>query len=428
MSASAQPAFELTAAPAVALAAARQLARARAAGHRLILMLSGDRDWTAVAARAAAAAVDLEDAAVWLSDRAIVTGTAPLESATRLLGGECGVLIYDAWSGFDPDGFGAATGSLRGGGLLLLLTPPLDDWPILPDPQAGRIAPWPLTAAAVRGRFIARLVRVLRAQPGVVICSQGETADCPVGRSTVVGATNLVAVLDPAQPATPDQQRAIEAILRHARGRPHRPLVLTAHRGRGKSAALGLAAARLLASPPGTNGSGPRHILVTAPSRAAGDALFHHAARAWPGSHPEGSGLSAGDRSLTFIAPDACCQDHPAADLLLVDEAAGIPAPLLTALLMQYPRVVFATTVHGYEGTGRGFDLRFRETLDHRTPHWRGLTLESPIRWSVGDPLEALVFRALLLDAAPATAAELHGISTRRLALRAIGPRRPGRG
>ena len=396
--------------PAIAAVAVRLLAGARVARHRLTLVLSGDREWTAGAARAAVAAVGLDDKAVWLSARAIVPATARLESAARLLGGECGALVYDAWSGFDPDGFGAATGSLRGGGLLLLLTPPLEDWPDLPDPQAGRIAPWPLTAAAVRGRFIARLVRVLCDQPGVVMCAPGARADGPVECYAAVVGTNPVAVPDPTQPATSDQQRAIEAILRHARGRPHRPLVLTAHRGRGKSAALGLAAARLLATPPGPCGSIPRRILVTAPSRAAVDALFHHAARAWPGSRAEGSGRCAGDGSLIFIAPDACCQYHPAADLLLVDEAAGIPAPLLTALLTQYPRVVFATTVHGYEGTGRGFDLRFRATLDHLTPHWRGLTLESPIRWSLEDPLETLVFRALLLDAAPATATELHGI------------------
>ncbi|HYN76278.1 MAG TPA: GNAT family N-acetyltransferase, partial [Lamprocystis sp. (in: g-proteobacteria)] len=148
----------------------------------------------------------------------------------------------------------------------------------------------------------------------------------------------------------------------------------------------------------------------TAPSRAACDALFHHAGLAWPGSRRDGSGLRAGDRTIAFVAPDACGQDHPVADLLLVDEAAGIPAPLLTALLERYPRLVFATTVHGYEGTGRGFDLRFRQTLDRLTPHWRGLTLESPIRWAVGDPLESLVRRALLLDAAPASAAAPAGI------------------
>jgi tRNA(Met) cytidine acetyltransferase len=325
-----------------------------------------------------------------------------------LLGGECDLLVYDAWSGFDPDGFGAATGTLRGGGLLILLCPPLTDWPTLPDPQAVRIAPWPLDAAAVTGRFIARLVRVLRSQPGLQVLDEGQVdlssgVPAPTPHALPHQGVAHIDHPDPARPATPDQGHAIESILRHARGRPHRPLVLTAHRGRGKSAALGIAAARLL-SQADADAHGPRLVLVTAPRRAACDALFEHAARAWPAAHPDGNGLRAGGLAIQFQAPDAICQGHPAADLLLVDEAAGIPAPLLARLLDLYPRLVFATTVHGYEGTGRGFDIRFRATLDRRTPHWRGLTLETPIRWAPDDPLEALVFRALLLDAAPATA------------------------
>ncbi len=376
---------------------------ARATGHRLTLVVSGDRPWSAATARAVAEASD--GPAVWLSDRPIHLSAKPLDTATYLLGGESRLLVYDAWSGFDPDGFGAATGTLRGGGLLILLCPPLDDWPSHPDPQARRITPWPLTADGVTGRFMARLVRVLRAASGVVIVAQAApdwpaAGGPPPARSP--GLTedgHLVDIRDPTQAATPDQHRAVAAIVHHARGRPHRPLVLTADRGRGKSAALGIAAARLLARPPET--PGPRSILVTAPRRAAAEALFRHAALAWAGAHPVGSDLTDGLRMIAFLAPDALCQDHPAADLLLVDEAAGIPAPLLSTLLGHYPRVVFATTVHGYEGTGRGFDLRFRETLDRRTPHWQALTLATPIRWAPSDPLEALVFRSLLLDAAP---------------------------
>lgn len=155
----------------------RLRAQASAAGHRLTLVLSGDPDWTAAAAGSAVTAAGASP--VWLCDRPIHPLARPLNTATRLLGGECDLLIYDAWSGLDPDGFGAATGTLRGGGLLILTCPPLTDWPGLPDPQAGRIAPWPLGAAAVDGRFIARLVRVLRNRPGVTILEQGPAGAPP---------------------------------------------------------------------------------------------------------------------------------------------------------------------------------------------------------------------------------------------------------
>jgi tRNA(Met) cytidine acetyltransferase len=98
-------------------------------------------------------------------------------------------------------------------------------------------------------------------------------------------------------------------------------------------------------------------------------------------------------------------------DLLLVDEAAAIPTQILASLLRRYPRCVFATTVHGYEGTGRGFAVRFRRVLDEVTPGWREVEMRAPIRWAEGDPLERLAFRALLLDANPAPADALEGVA-----------------
>jgi tRNA(Met) cytidine acetyltransferase len=338
-----------------------------------------------------------------------------------MIGAEARVLVYDAWSGMDPDSFAAGSGTLFGGGLLLILTPPPATWPGRADPQSARIANWPHGPKSVTGRFIARFARVLADQPDPLYLQQGarlpridpdEPALC-VARPSA---------LHPTEPATRDQGRAVDAVLRTARGRAHRPLVLVAHRGRGKSAALGIAAGRLMAS-------GASGILVTAPRRAACDALFHHAALAWPDAERHGGALVLGERSIRFLPPDLLCaalsartragrerrappgvlDDAGTADrargihgnLLLVDEAAAIPVPLLTDLLVGHPRVVFATTVHGYEGTGRGFDLRFRSVLEGRTPGWRALTLEEPIRWATGDPLEALVLRACLLDAAP---------------------------
>ncbi|MFO7562792.1 MAG: GNAT family N-acetyltransferase [Enhygromyxa sp.] len=65
-------------------------------------------------------------------------------------------------------------------------------------------------------------------------------------------------------------------------------------------------------------------------------------------------------------------------------------------------RLAFATTTHGYEGTGRGFSLRFLTWLEREHGPVERLEFHQPIRWSAGDPLERAVFEALLLDAEPA--------------------------
>ena len=50
---------------------------------------------------------------------------------------------------------------------------------------------------------------------------------------------------------TADQQRAVDAVVRVVTGHRRRPVVLTSDRGRGKSAAFGIAAAQLTIRAPG---------------------------------------------------------------------------------------------------------------------------------------------------------------------------------
>ena len=85
------------------------------------------------------------------------------------------------------------------------------------------------------------------------------------------------------------------------------------------------------------------------------------------------------------------------ADWLLIDEAAAIPTPLLTRLLVFFPRVLLTTTVQGYEGTGRGFLLKFCASL----AQWHDLRLEEPVRWANDDPLETLLDTILLFREPP---------------------------
>ncbi|MBN2885097.1 MAG: tRNA(Met) cytidine acetyltransferase [Chromatiaceae bacterium] len=384
---------------------------ARARRHRQILLLAGRPAWCEASARALSTMLT-DSTAVWLSEAETAPGRHPSRAAEQLLGGEVDLLILDAHGGFDPDGFGLACGALRGGGLLVLLTPPLAHWAERPDPQAARIAIWPYQPEQLSNRFIARLARLLDASPAVIKVREGAPLTPLTPPETVAPTCAPPLHTNPATPATADQQRAIAAILVTAGTRARQPLVISAHRGRGKSAALGLAAAELLASGQACC------IVVTAPRRSAVGALYAHAqARLGEAARLDAEGLRWGQCQMPFRAPEVLLgAPEPHADLLLVDEAAAIPAPLLERLLRSHPRLVFASTVHGYEGTGRGFEIRFRAALDRLAPDWRALSLDTPIRWAAGDPLEALSFRALLLDAAPADAAAFAGFDDARIA------------
>lgn len=333
---------------------------------------------------------------------ALWVGSAPprgvprltLDEGQQVLGRELELLVLDAHEGFDPDVFGAASGALVGGGLLLLLSPPLERWPDFPDPQNARITVAPHAPASLSGRFLARLARLLPAAAGVVVVRQGEAI--PAAPPRVMEMPHE-AVPEDGRFRSEDQRLAVAAILKTLTGHRRRPLVLTADRGRGKSAAFGLAAAELLLA-------GKSRILVTAPRRSAVATLFAQARARLPGAQQSAGRLEWEGGVLEFLPPDALLCAGPAADLLLVDEAAGIPLALLERMLQRYARIAFASTVHGYEGTGRGFVLKFHALLDREAPGWQLQKLKTPIRWATGDPLEATVNRLLLLDAEIASA------------------------
>ncbi|WP_290907057.1 GNAT family N-acetyltransferase [Halomonas sp.] len=337
--------------------------------------------------------------------RGLVEGDclAPGRASTRL-GGEQDLLVLDAVSegaGFDPDAFGALAGTLRAGGLLVLMTPP--DWGARPDADYARLAEYPFRPEQLSARYLARLAGLLDAAPEVI---RWPAPGAPFLPPLLEQLPRVPApAVDPAS-ADPDclTDDQAEAVARLVRQRRRRPLVITADRGRGKSAALGIACARLLAA-------GEAEILVTAPRPAAVESLFERLATLCPAGERHGLDFLLGDRRVRFVAPDELTRLAQAGAAggagarLLVDEAAAIPAALLGVWLSAFPRIAFATTVHGYEGSGRGFAVRFLPRLTREAPEWQGLHLGEPIRWAADDPLEGLVNRLLLLDAEPVPAA-----------------------
>lgn len=296
----------------------------------------------------------------------------PRQALARL-GQECDLLVVDWRQQIDLNAFGALSGCLRGGGLLVLITPPLAE----------------LAERHPLGRWLARQLTDYRQSAGPENAPLTALTEC--------------------------QQQARALGRKVFTGHRGRPLVLSADRGRGKTALLGVLAADALAA-----GRGP--VLVTAPDKAALAPLFQFAAAHLKEARETAEGMECNGQQLRFVAPDVLLAEQPTAALLLVDEAAALPTFMLDAIADHYRRLIFATTLHGYEGSGRGFALRFLPRLKKRFTGTRQYHLQTPVRWAAGCPVEALVNRLLLLDSdAPAPAKgqeQLHWLDASQLVAR----------
>jgi len=206
---------------------------------------------------------------------------------------------------------------------------------------------------------------------------------------------------------TKEQQTAVEKVINVSKGHRNRPLVLTADRGRGKSSALAIACVQLLDNN-NKQGNEKLNIVLTAPHVRSLSVFYQQIARSFSDNGTDFSYVKSSKTSIihsfgsiTFIAIDQLIHMNDSLDvsLLLVDEAASIPVHLLTELAVRYSRIVFSSTVHGYEGAGRGFTLKFQQKLKQLMPQWRSFHMHEPIRWRTDDPLEAFVFDSCLLNA-----------------------------
>jgi tRNA(Met) cytidine acetyltransferase len=279
------------------------------------------------------------------------------KKANSFLGQEFDAVIFPTYSkddqSFDANAFGAITGTIRGGGFLLLLKP--EKYP-------------------AKSLFLKRFDHLLKKNHKVHFLKPQQSQKIKLPEPPRKIFTNVY--------ANKDQEHAVAAIKKVVTGHRRRPLVITSDRGRGKSAALGIAAAEL-------NKQGINKLIICAPSKTIATTVFHHAS-------------IRGYNNLQFYSPDELQQQLPDADLVMIDEAAAIPLALLTLLLKRYSRIVFASTQHGYEGSGRGFAINFRKILDTVSPEWKSCQLNMPIRWQDNDTLEKFTFDALLLNAEPA--------------------------
>lgn len=326
-------------------------------GVRRLLVLSGEANWCEE--QALALSGQLSGDWLWVSESAPDSVTAlPASRVRTLLGREFLHAVFDARSGLDVEALAMLSGTLQAGSWLIMLVPSWQAWPTQPDQDSLRWSEQEQPIATPH--FIQHFQRQLLADEDVVLWQQDQAF-----------VIRPLAARSDWQPASGEPTAQQQHILHELNATESGVLVITAPRGRGKSALAGMLTQRSLGA-----------CWISAPSRAAADILQQHARADVP-----------------FWAPDALlehCRLHgaPRVDWLLIDEAASIPSSVLSALLPYFSRILMTTTVQGYEGTGRGFLLKFCATL----PQWRAFTLDEPLRWAVNDPLERVLDQALLFN------------------------------
>ncbi|RLM27854.1 tRNA cytosine(34) acetyltransferase TmcA [Brenneria alni] len=324
-------------------------------GVRRLIVFSGEADWCE--SQALTFRRQLDGDWLWIGPYAPPGMTSlPASKVRTLLGREFTHAVFDARQGLDVEAWAMLAGTLRAGSWLILLAPEWQSWVNQPDKDSLRWCEQPQPISTPR--FVRHLQRHLLTDDEVTIWHQGE--------KLVIRPLHSRADWQPACGAPTNQQRRILQQLCVA---PPGVYVVTAPRGRGKSALAGMLTQCRTAT-----------CWITAPSRSAAEVLQRYACEDTP-----------------FWAPDALLEycrlnPLPAVDWLLIDEAAAIPSSVLTALLPHFPRILMTTTVQGYEGTGRGFLLKFCASL----PQWQAFTLDEPLRWAKNDPLERVLDNALL--------------------------------
>ncbi|QSG12897.1 tRNA(Met) C34 N-acetyltransferase TmcA [Halapricum desulfuricans] len=392
--------------------AAALRAEARDCNERRLLVLAGQPETTRARAADALEAAGIDDAETTL------VGPEPFlncerfdaDRASELLGQTRTAVVYDAHESLRPNALGQLVGAVEGGGLFVLLAPPLSAWPSRRDDFDETLAVPPFESGDVTGHFRSRVIETLYAHRGVAVVDVERDS---VESDGLTDPAPRLASPDPAVPDREDRTFPVEAytacltrdqsetlVAMEALSEPGGTVVVEADRGRGKSSTAGLAAGSLAAA--------GRDVLVTAPQYRRAGEVFARARelldaldeRVEVDDETTPHLLSTDGGRVRYAPPTEAVALPGDPDAVVVDEAAALPVRLLSGFL-DAPAVAFTTTIHGYEGAGRGFSVRFKDRLAESDRTVREVRMDEPIRYTAGDPVEVWASRALLLDARP---------------------------
>jgi len=343
----------------------------------------------------------------------------PYHETQKVLGRTYDLAILDLINNLEPNDLGRLMGVVQGGGLYIFLTPKFSTYQkIITRFQSTLLTPQ-YGIESIRHLFVKRFLKKLFSHDGILIYDVDEDKIIkdfsfknkqPIGKKEpiLIPKKTLIPKTVYSLVKTRDQVevlRLIEKLYFKPKGGEKQVIVVTANRGRGKSSVIGMGVAGLAHKL--RRAKGKCRILVTAPSPQNVEELFKFALKTLKRLNYDikeeklPTLITAKTIEIQYVTPIEALRKR--AEILAVDEAASLHVPMLFKLLERFDRIIFSTTIHGYEGAGRGFTVRFLSRLKKRQDiSLYEYEMKEPIRYSENDPIEKWLFDTLLLDAEPA--------------------------
>ncbi len=316
----------------------------------------------------------------------------------RRLGEEYNYVLLDVYETLRPNIVAASAEMVKAGGALILITAPWNSW-----------NPTPLNGYSEEHFTKYIKERVLKAHPLLIY-------DCSADKPIVVKYPKTTVALAKEEKIdykkfkahkqllklciTEEQALFLEKFIELMRTK-HKVLLVKGNRGRGKSSALGLSLAQAILA---------RYIgnaVVTAPSLESVQPLMKMLRKALSALNIKYRVAKRNGLVKTVYGPWFKVEyKEPAltegAALTVIDEASAIGVARLRRIVWKSHKIIAATTIHGYEGSGHVLEQVVMKSL----PNPMVVVFKKPIRYGVNDPLEQWLYETFLLNIEPYTVSE----------------------
>lgn len=314
-------------------------------------------------------------------------------------------LLVDLREDFIPNKVNVLLEAVRGGGVIFILGLPYSEWVHSVNQKQDFLEK--VSSTKMKRRKSILLSWFLK--------NVKNNSQCKIKK---ISSTEVIACYNPMPydinltdqikntPVTIEQRKVITSIVdiffdsKH----PNSCSILLANRGRGKSASIGLSISQVLSR----IGKYSFKVVISSPHLTNVQTLFNFLSRGLSSENIKfrkikQEGLISGihtstNAKITYVWPSEI-NNSLKTDLFVVDEAAAIPVEILKKIAKINTKKIFISTIHGYEGAGRGFQHKFLHYLrKQKQIQYSEFSLDQPIRYLKGDSIEKLLNHSFLLD------------------------------